>query len=105
MPLLGAYYSLNEDDLWNMSIGQRDVRLIHVRNLLFGSRLSLTALCPVCNQRVEWENDLKTVLLQSEISAESDKDFEFDQDGYRIRFRLPTCHDIKMLNPQNPPEK
>jgi hypothetical protein len=105
MPLLSASYSLNEEDLWDMSIGQRDSRLIQLRNQLFGSRVSLTALCPLCNQRVEWENDLKAVLLPSAFSGEPKKDFELDQDGFRIRFRLPTCHDIRKLNPQRPPEK
>jgi hypothetical protein len=39
-----------------MSVGERDQRLLRLREDLFGQRIQNMAECPDCGERVEWEN-------------------------------------------------
>ena len=47
---------VSPDDLPRLSIGQRDRRLLELRERLFGPELNNTALCPACGERIEWQN-------------------------------------------------
>lgn len=81
-------------DMGLLSIGERDARLLQLREWLFGSRLMNMTNCPKCREAVEWETnteDLHLQLLPPELSVKS---FKLDKDDFLIHFRLPNTHDI-----------
>ncbi len=79
-----------------MSIGERDARLLQIREWLFGSRLSNVAHCPHCGEKVEWENDTAAFHLQPFSSPEpAFKIFQLQTGAFHIRFRLPNSQDVQ----------
>src|SRR5664279_677668 len=63
--LIGTASSVNDlNGIANLSIGQRDIRLLQLREWMFGSRLKSMAICPHCSERIEWENEVKDFRLQ-----------------------------------------
>src|SRR5690554_5834694 len=54
--------------LW--SIGQRDTRLLQLRNHLFGSTLHNTTNCPDCNSKMEWDMNLQDLIIQEADNPE-----------------------------------
>lgn len=77
-----------------LSIGERDARLLQLREWLFGTRLTNLAHCPSCAQPVEWENDTRKLLLQTPVPAASIRELTLEQAGFSIRFRLPNSYDL-----------
>jgi hypothetical protein len=80
------------EQLAKLSIGQRDARLLALRELTFGRQLTSLASCPGCGERLELE------ALTSDLSARADlesaDDLSLVVDRYEIRFRLPTSLDL-----------
>lgn len=85
---------LDFDALASLSIGERDARLLLLREWMFGSRLKNMANCPKCTGRIEWEYDIADIRLQPIQHDESTKEFSLEQDEFSIRFRLPNSLDI-----------
>ena len=77
-----------------LSIGERDARLLQLREWMFGSRLVNTAECPRCNERVEWENRVGDIRIQPLQCIPTSDAFNLDMANYSVRFRLPTSKDI-----------
>ena len=88
--LAAAFPDMSPDALLELSIGQRDLFLLRIREHLFGSQLVNTATCPECNERIEWENKVADFMMQTK-AAES---FEMQEENYFIQFRLPNSLDI-----------
>lgn len=85
------------DTLLKFSIGQRDLRLLQLRERLFGRQLSNTAVCPQCDQRIEWENSVADFATRPEQSDATENEYVLDTDGYHLRFRLPNSLDISAV--------
>lgn len=85
---------LSGEALLQLSIGQRDHRLLQLRETLFGTRLSSTAVCPGCNERLEWENQTTDFLSQCDAVTEKESEFILESDEYFVRFRLPNSLDL-----------
>jgi hypothetical protein len=85
---------IDSDSIAKLSIGERDSRLLLFREWMFGSRLSNVADCPRCSERSEWEINIGDIRLQSSHNQISSKEFTFEVDDFRIRFRLPNSVDI-----------
>lgn len=104
--LAAVFPEMQPDTLMRLSIGQRDQYLLRLRECLFGQQLLNTALCPKCNERVEWENSTADFLAQSEhdgsIDRGTDNEFDLDVDDYTIRFRLPNSLDISAITGHSP---
>jgi hypothetical protein len=80
--------------LGKLSIGNRDAKLLQLREWMFGFRLKNMAKCPRCSEMVEWETNTDDFHLQPvkhDISVET---FFLIQDGFNIQFRLPDSFDI-----------
>ncbi|WP_372740946.1 hypothetical protein [Neptunomonas sp.] len=92
--LAAAFPEISPDNLAQMSIGQRDGLLMQLRQCLFGQELLNTAVCPECNERIEWQNNLSDFLLTSDQIPPPQDTFELDAGGYQLRFRLPNSLDI-----------
>lgn len=78
----------------HLSIGQRDARMLQLREWMFGSRLRHITNCPQCKDTIEWETNTSDLKFQS-ITPEPVVDtYTLDKDGYTIRFRLPDSYDM-----------
>ena len=77
-------------DLAELSIGERDARLLRLRELIFGSRLAALADCPGCGEHLEFEMDAE----QLRLSPPPDPAFSVDTGGYHVEFRLPNSVDL-----------
>lgn len=82
------------DSMANLSIGERDARLLQVRTVLFGSKLVNKANCPACSETVEWENATGDLSLQKPVLDAPIREFMLEQDGFLVRFRLPNSYDL-----------
>jgi hypothetical protein len=71
-------------------VGERDARLLELRELLFGTELEGIADCPSCGEQVEYALETEALLAgRPERST-----FEFAVSGRRLRARLPTGADL-----------
>lgn len=94
--LLGATFpGTSPDQLAKLTIGQRDQQLLQLRVNLFGQRLSSTAVCPACNERLEWQDRVEKFLVSSGEDGLTEREFELDSDEYSLRFRLPNSLDVE----------
>jgi hypothetical protein len=73
-----------------LPVGERDARLLELRELLFGSELDGVADCPRCGEPVEYA--LETCALLAGRPEEST--FELLVGGRSVRARLPTGGDL-----------
>lgn len=85
---------MEPDEVAKLSIGERDTRLIQLREWMFGSSLKNMVDCPVCSQRVEWETSIEDLKLPPAHNHETAKVFVLEVDEFNIRFRLPNSIDI-----------
>ncbi|HEV8515751.1 MAG TPA: hypothetical protein VGQ59_20855 [Cyclobacteriaceae bacterium] len=92
--LLATSYSVNSSDIGRLSIGDRDVRLLQLREWLFGHRLNNLAKCPACGELIEWECDLKEFYFQPVSSELSSRQYLLERENIHIHFRLPNSLDI-----------
>lgn len=97
--LLAASYGVADyHEMGQLSVGERDLRLLQLRESLFGRRMNNMADCPACGQIAEWQADTRTLQLQ-ELSAEiSNRTFLLEAGTFSILYRLPDSADIARIN-------
>jgi hypothetical protein len=93
---------IDSESIAKLSIGERDARLLLLRERMFGSRLMNVADCPQCSDRVEWESDIEDIRLQSSQQPGLSREFTFEADDFSIRFRLPNSIDISAVIADEP---
>ncbi len=76
--------------LRDLTIGQRNARLLTVRQQMQGPLAECFVKCPRCNEPLEFTIDTAT-MHQPEPEA---REGEFAVDGYHVRFRLPDSLDL-----------
>jgi len=76
-----------------LSIGERDARLLQLREWMFGPHLLNTATCPHCTAHVEWENEIADLYVDSSDLSTADE-LSLQAGKYNLRFRLPNSTDI-----------
>jgi ribosomal protein S27E len=91
--LLSATHSEPLEQLAQLAIGERNRRLIMLRQTLFGSQAETVVDCPLCKERLEFTLPLSSLI--TETSGE--KDFTFHSGDYRLAFRLPNSLDLLNL--------
>ena len=82
------------EQLVALSIGQRDVCLLQLRELLFGAELSSIVDCPGCNERLEMSFTTADMRMPPGWEAER---LTVEHDGRTARLRLPTSADLLAL--------
>ena len=85
------------DDLAALSIGERDARLLNLREEIFGSIFEIFASCPRCSERFEFSVeavDLRQALRRSKEAGLREGPLEFVAADFRLRFRLPNSLDL-----------
>ena len=90
--LAAAYPELSPEWFATLSIGQRDARLLALREELWGPRMAAVVACPACRDRLELMLDTREIL--SDCPPEQASESSADIAGYRVTFRLPTSEDV-----------
>jgi hypothetical protein len=80
------------ETLARLSVGQRDARLLTLRERLFGPRLVGLATCADCGARVELTVD--AAAMRAEPAATLASPWSLKTGGYDARFRLPDSSDL-----------
>jgi len=92
LALLGASCPEDADELPALSVGARDSRLLALRELLFGTTLSVVATCPACREQLELS--LRTDELRVAAAEPTDEPFIVEPPGWRVRARLVNAGDL-----------
>lgn len=91
--LEAAYPELSSAQLREMPVGQRDRRLLAVREALFGPHLSCLTTCPECSERLELALDTSE-LGAAPLLAETSGTYTLESGEWQVRFRLPNSGDL-----------
>jgi hypothetical protein len=92
--LLATACAADPDQIAALSIGERDARLLQLREWLFGPRLMNMAYCPHCAEQVEWESSVQQLRLQPCMQSDTAVSRSLETSGYIIQYRLPNTGDI-----------
>jgi len=87
---------LTYEQLQLLPIGQRDGRLIALRETLFGSLMTCLIACPQCGERLEITLDSGQFQALPSISAAQDV-HTLSSGQYEIKFRLPNSVDMQAI--------
>jgi hypothetical protein len=90
--LLAAASAEPMDAMARLSAGQRDTRLISLRERAFGSHLSAVATCPRCGERLEL--NFRTSDMRVQAETESAETLPVEVTGYNVRCRAPNSLDL-----------
>ena len=93
LPLLAASSDSSTEGVAVLSVGERDRRLLKLREWVFGSELGSVANCESCAERLEWTVDTKSLLAAPPALT----DGAFTYDDYEIAFRLPNTLDLEAV--------
>ncbi|MBZ0170220.1 hypothetical protein MELA_00257 [Candidatus Methylomirabilis lanthanidiphila] len=94
--LRAVYPEQSTEILADLSIGERDARLLRVRELFFGPGITCTTCCPRCSERLEWESDTADLFIHDGTTPTDE--LRVEADAYRLTFRLPTSRDLAALD-------
>ena len=86
---------LPDHALAELSVGQRDARLIEAQAAMFGERLDGVAACPHCGERLEFEIDLADLPRESAPSAGAP--ITIEDGGLRLSVRPPDSSDLSAI--------
>jgi hypothetical protein len=94
--LLGAAQQEAEpEQLAAMSVGERDARLMSLRERWFGGGVECLGSCPRCGEAIEFSFDLEQLRVGH---AQPGASFTVDCDGHELRLRLPNSTDLLALH-------
>lgn len=83
------------DGLAALSIGQRNAKLLEVREAIFGSSLPCLIACPHCAEQLELNLDTADLRVSADGSIEQhDEVYALESEGIRLEFRLPNSFDL-----------
>lgn len=95
------------EELWRLSIGQRDSLLIALREGTFGSQFVSRLPCQKCGERLELTFKVSDIRVAQE--TETATALTLSADGYEVQFRLPNSEDISAVtdaaDADNDPER
>lgn len=77
-------------ELAQLPIGERDARLLTLREWIFGPRLAGLSACPDCGERVE----LDFAVEQIRVDRVMEREFTLSTAGYELQARVPNSDDL-----------
>jgi hypothetical protein len=96
VPLLAAASPDSSIDAVDaLSIGERDRRLLLLREWTFGSKLASVVDCSECNEPLEWTVNAGDLFVGP--APETVNGLSLELDGYSIDFRTPNISDLAAL--------
>lgn len=97
--LSAACPEASADSLTKLNIGERDARLLTLREWTFGSQLIGIATCPDCRERLELTFNVADIQVTPESGTT--EELTIKASGYDARFRLPNSLDIDAIADHN----
>ena len=94
--LAAASPDVAPDQLAELSIGERDARLLALREQMFGPRLECVARCPGCGGALEFGFDISDMRAQP---VRQDDALTVALADYEVSFRLPNTLDLLAIEP------
>ncbi len=91
--LAAACPELTWDELTTLSIGQRDARLLALRERTYGPRLDGFVECPKCSESLEFDVAVADLRAAAEPDA-GEETLQLVTDGFELRFRRPHSRDL-----------
>jgi hypothetical protein len=91
--LAPAFPQTSTEDLAALSIGERDGRLLELREATFGPQIAATAVCPGCGQRLELAMEVAEIRVPAPAEQPRES-IGLSVEDYDVRFRLPTTADV-----------
>lgn len=89
---------LSDDELWSMSVGHRDARLLEVYEEQFGSSLQGYAECPGCGERLEFCIKTRDIRMNEPAAAdENARRLKLPEDDLALTYRLPNSGDLAVI--------
>lgn len=88
---------LPEDALAELSVGQRDARLLAAHAAMFGERLDGAAACPHCGERLEFS--ISVADLQQDSASSAGTPIMVEEGGLRLSVRPPDSRDVAAIAP------
>jgi hypothetical protein len=88
----------SQDALSELPLGERDSRLLSLRERTFGPDFTSTAVCPQCGDQLELSFKAGDIRAEPPLQNVALGEFlSFCADGYRVRVRLPNGADMLEL--------
>ncbi len=88
--LMAAQPDADWQTLADLPLGEREERLLRVREQTLGARLDIYVTCPSCQAELEFELDTRERPgHEAPVSP-----FVFEDDGFRLELRSPTTADL-----------
>jgi hypothetical protein len=95
LTLLATVWPDKSADEWGCaSVGERDGRLLHLREELFGSKLEATAECRKCGERLELTFETRDIRAPAPIVSAPWEHLRVQVAGYELTYRVPTSADL-----------
>jgi hypothetical protein len=93
-----AFPERSRDALIDLTIGERDVCLLQLRQRTFGAAMRAIVACPTCGERLEINADVQTfMLIPPPTFSGTAAVYEFTTEACKVTFRLPTVRDLLAL--------
>lgn len=96
--LEAAYPSTPRDTLARLSVGERDNRLLQLRQWAFGPTLGCAVTCPRCEEALEMSFEVADIMLDS--PGELGQPLSLTEAGYQLELRLPNSLDLAAVSEQ-----
>lgn len=90
--LAAAFPGSDHDELAREPIGTRDLRLLALREELFGPAIAGSAACPECGELLDLNFQVADMRVPHAGNSPGERAVEME--GYRISFRLPASADL-----------
>jgi hypothetical protein len=95
LPLLAAAGAgASADQVAELPIGERDARLLELREWAFGRSMTGTARCPSCGADLELPVDVHQVRVGG-AGGGVEREAALTVGDHDVRFRLPDSHDVR----------
>lgn len=96
--LAAASPEISPDESARISVGQRDARLLTLREWMFGAQIESVAACPECSEHLELTFDAADIRVTGESEdSPPDATYLLQFDNYEISFRPPDSTDLEVI--------
>jgi base plate protein len=80
-----------------LSIGERDRRLLALREATFGPQITAVTNCPNCGERLELAMQVSDICLPAASESLPAEGLRLTVEEYEVRFRLPRTEDLSVI--------
>lgn len=101
--LAALYPDASMEQLAMLTIGERDSRLLRLREVTFGTQMTALATCSACGDTMELEFSSRDIMPAQEVERKENETFSFH--GYDLQFRLPNSFDLLSISKCSDMEK